>query len=56
MNRETYHYEFGPDPDMDHVEEVLVLATMAVEGLHGRSTSSSRRGLHVRPRGGDSRR
>ena len=37
MIRETYRYTFSPDTDMDHVEEVLVLATMAVEGLHGRS-------------------
>lgn len=37
MNRETYQYRFGDTADMDAVEETLLLATMAAEGLHGRS-------------------
>ncbi|MBE0567942.1 MAG: hypothetical protein IH621_18455 [Krumholzibacteria bacterium] len=37
MTRDTYDYRFEPETDMTHVEEVLLLATMAAEGLHGRS-------------------
>lgn len=37
MDKETYHYSFQPDADMGQVEETLLLATMAAEGLHGRS-------------------
>lgn len=37
MSNEVYSYSFRPDVDMDQVKETLQLATMAVEGLHGRS-------------------
>lgn len=37
MNREQYSYHFEPAADMKTVEELLLLATMAAEGLHGRS-------------------
>jgi hypothetical protein len=37
MSGESYSYSFKPEADMERVEEVLLLATMAVEGLHGRS-------------------
>lgn len=37
MTRGSYRYEFGPTTDMIQVEEALLLATMATEGLHGRS-------------------
>lgn len=37
MSSESYSYTFPPDADMAQVEEVLLLATMAAEGLHGRS-------------------
>ena len=37
MTREMYCYRFEPETDMDQVEEVLLLATMAAEGLLGRS-------------------
>ncbi len=37
MAGEIYSYSFEPTADMKQVEEVLLLATMAAEGLHGRS-------------------
>ena len=37
MIGEFYSYTFIPEVDMEQVEEVLLLATMAAEGLHGRS-------------------
>lgn len=37
MSCESYSYTFHSDADMDQVEEVLLLATMATEGLHGRA-------------------
>ncbi len=37
MNEETYQYKFGGDVPMDQVEETLLLATLAVECLLGRS-------------------
>lgn len=37
MSRETYTYRFEAGADMGVVEEILLLATMAAEGLHGRS-------------------
>ena len=37
MFSDFYSYTFMSDVDMEQVEEVLVLATMAAEGLHGRS-------------------
>ena len=37
MTHENYCYRFKPETDMDQVEEVLLLATMAAEGLLGRS-------------------
>ena len=37
MNGEIYGYSFHPDVEMQQVEEVLMLAVMAAEGLHGRS-------------------
>lgn len=37
MSTQTYRYQFGPEVAMDHVQETLLLATMAAEGLHGRS-------------------
>jgi len=37
MTRENYCYRFEPETDMGQVEEVLLLATMAAEGLLGRS-------------------
>jgi hypothetical protein len=37
MSSDSYSYRFPPDVDMEQVEEVLLLATMAAEGLHGRS-------------------
>ncbi len=37
MTREMYCYRFEPETDMGQVEEVLLLSTMAAEGLLGRS-------------------
>lgn len=37
MSNGIYHYSFRPPVDMGQVEETLLLATMAAEGLHGRS-------------------
>lgn len=37
MTCESYCYAFRPGTDMEQVEEVLLLATMAAEGLHGRA-------------------
>ena len=37
MSSEVYSYSFRRDVDMDQVKETLQLATMAAEGLHGRS-------------------
>lgn len=37
MSGESYSYTFQPMASMEQVEEVLLLATMAAEGLHGRS-------------------
>jgi hypothetical protein len=37
MNSESYDYQFAPETDMPQVEEALLLATMAAEGLHGRA-------------------
>lgn len=37
MNNQTYSYKFGPKTSMSDVEETLLLAVIAAEGLHGRS-------------------
>jgi hypothetical protein len=37
MTSETYQYTFALQADMSQVEETLLLATMAAEGLHGRA-------------------
>lgn len=37
MSGESYSYTFQRGADMAQVEEALLLATMAAEGLHGRS-------------------
>lgn len=37
MSAERFNYTFQTGTDMDQVEDVLILATMATEGLHGRS-------------------
>lgn len=37
MNRSMYDYQFEAETDMAQVEETLLLAAMAAEGLHGRS-------------------
>lgn len=37
MDKESYNYSFKPAADMSQVEEALLLATMAAEGLHGRA-------------------
>lgn len=37
MTREKYSYHFEPTADMKTVEELLLLAAMAAEGLHGRA-------------------
>lgn len=37
MYGESYSYTFQRGADMAQVEEALLLATMATEGLHGRS-------------------
>lgn len=37
MATESYRYIFSPTADMSEVEEALLLAAMAAEGLHGRS-------------------
>ena len=37
MTREQYCYHFESAADMKTVEELLLLAAMAAEGLHGRS-------------------
>jgi hypothetical protein len=37
MIREQYSYHFEPAADMKTVEDLLLLATMAAEGLHGRA-------------------
>lgn len=37
MKRDAYSYSFKQEVDMTQVEEVLLLATAAAEGLHGRS-------------------
>jgi hypothetical protein len=37
MDKESYRYSFTPEADMGQVEDTLLLATMAAEGLHGRS-------------------
>ena len=37
MTNELYAYTFPPGPDMGEVEDALLLATAAAEGLHGRS-------------------
>lgn len=37
MMKDTYRYRFPPPVEMAQVEETLLLATMAAEGLHGRS-------------------
>ncbi|MBU1074442.1 hypothetical protein KKG45_14470 [bacterium] len=36
MRAEHYNYTFHSGTDMSQVEDTLVLATMAAEGLHGR--------------------
>ena len=37
MAGESYIYTFRPEVDMTQVEDNLLLATLAAEGLHGRS-------------------
>jgi len=37
MTDGSYSYTFPPTVDMKGVEESLLLATLAVEGMHGRS-------------------
>lgn len=37
MAEGTYVYRFFPDIDLSEVEDSLMLAAMATEGLHGRS-------------------
>lgn len=37
MNHATYDYQFEAGTDMSQVEDSLMLAAMAAEGLHGRS-------------------
>lgn len=37
MADESYQYSFNPTADMTQVEDTLLLAAMAAEGLHGRS-------------------
>ena len=37
MTREQYSYQFEPTADMKAVEDLLLLAAMAAEGLHGRA-------------------
>ncbi len=37
MNREIHRYEFEASVSADEIESTLLLAVLAVEGLHGRS-------------------
>ena len=37
MSCEVYDYRFSSETDMTSVEELLLLAAMAAEGLHGRA-------------------
>lgn len=37
MSGDSYSYMFRPGANMAQVKEALLLATLAVEGLHGRS-------------------
>ena len=37
MSPRTYRYKFNANIAMQQVQEILMLATAAVEGLHGRS-------------------
>lgn len=37
MTCEVYDYRFSSETDMKSVEELLLLAAMAAEGLHGRA-------------------
>ena len=37
MNREIHRYEFEATAPSDEIESTLLLAVMAVEGLHGKS-------------------
>lgn len=49
MTSETYEYAFGPQADMSQVEETLLLATMAAEGLHGRARVRLEAGFRCDP-------
>lgn len=37
MSQETYCYRFAPELPLQEVEDALMLAAMAAEGLHGRT-------------------